>query len=147
MSISTVVLVPKNTKLMLSSVRIGNSDSRQTLVLLCVLLCCSQGGKLSIAYSGNPLPSIAKVKEQIMLNGGVTTSMALSLPDFQRFTNYKEGVFSAMGELHSGVEGIMHAVFCFGWWDSPQSSSDGYWLCKNRYASVTHHGEQLWKLQ
>ncbi|WIA40756.1 hypothetical protein OEZ86_004437 [Tetradesmus obliquus] len=91
-----------------------------------------RGGKLSAAYNGNALKPMAKVKEQIMLTGGVITSMALPWADFERFTGYKQGVFLAMNELQPGTEGVMHAVFCYGWWDDPRSSSDGYWLCKNR---------------
>lgn len=72
-----------------------------------------------------------------MLTGGVITSMALPWADFERFTAYKQGVFLAMNELQPGTEGVMHAVFCYGWWDDPRSSSDGYWLCKNRWAAVT----------
>lgn len=90
-----------------------------------------RGGKLSAAYNGNALKTMAKVKEQIMLTGGVITSMALPWADFERFTAYKQGVFLAMNELQPGTEGVMHAVFCYGWWDDPRSSSDGYWLCKN----------------
>uniref|UniRef100_A0A383W081 Peptidase C1A papain C-terminal domain-containing protein n=1 Tax=Tetradesmus obliquus TaxID=3088 RepID=A0A383W081_TETOB len=59
--------------------------------------------------------------------------MALSWDDFQRFTAYKTGVFSAVDELTSGADGVMHAVFCYGWWDDPRSGSDGYWLCKNSW--------------
>jgi hypothetical protein len=78
-------------------------------------MCLFVDGKLSIAYGGNPLPSMAKVKEQIMLTGGVMTSMAPSMSGFERFTKYKAGVCSAMDELQSGDAGIMHAVFCYGW--------------------------------
>uniref|UniRef100_A0A383WFV6 Peptidase C1A papain C-terminal domain-containing protein n=1 Tax=Tetradesmus obliquus TaxID=3088 RepID=A0A383WFV6_TETOB len=27
----------------------------------------------------------------------------------------------------------MHAVFCYGWWDSPSTLGDGYWICKNSW--------------
>jgi hypothetical protein len=46
---------------------------------------CSAGGALSIAYDGNALNTIAKVKEQIMLNGGLMTSMAMSSRAFDSF--------------------------------------------------------------
>jgi hypothetical protein len=77
------------------------------------------------------------VKEQIMLNGGVFTSMALSGADFVRFVDYKaaaNGVFTAAQYIPADAR--MHAVFCYGWWDNPRSESDGYWLCKNRWAGV-----------
>lgn len=90
-----------------------------------------------MVYNGNALSSMALVKEQIMLNGGVFTSMALGESDFLRFVDFKaaaDGVFTAAQDIPTGANGRMHAVFCYGWWDSPRSVSDGYWLCKNRWA-------------
>jgi hypothetical protein len=89
----------------------------------------------AVAYRSNALSSMAMVKEQIMLNGGVFTSMALSPADFLRFVDYKPaatGVFTAAQPLAAGAEPKMHAVFRYGWWDNPRNESDGYWLCKNR---------------
>uniref|UniRef100_A0A383V630 Peptidase C1A papain C-terminal domain-containing protein n=1 Tax=Tetradesmus obliquus TaxID=3088 RepID=A0A383V630_TETOB len=96
------------------------------------------GGRLSVAYNGNALSSMAMVKEQIMLNGGVFTSMALSGADFVRFVDYKtaaSGVFTAAQSIPAGAD-QMHAVFCYGWWDNPRSESDGYWLCKNSWSEA-----------
>jgi hypothetical protein len=90
------------------------------------------GGKLSLAYGASALSSMSTVKEQIMLTGGVFTSMALSMDGFERFKQYKSGIFTATDEIKAGADGTMHAVFCYGWWDNPRSSSDGYWICKNR---------------
>lgn len=97
------------------------------------------GGGLSMVYNGNALSSMALVKEQIMLNGGVFTSMALGETDFLRFVDYKaagDGVFTAAQDIPTGANGRMHAVFCYGWWDSPRSVSDGYWLCKNSWSEA-----------
>jgi hypothetical protein len=95
------------------------------------------GGRLSMAYEGNALDTMAKVKEQIMLNGGVITSMAMGPQAFQDFINNRTGVnaaFSVAEALRTTAPGNveMHAVFCYGWWDHPRNIEEGYWLCKNR---------------
>jgi hypothetical protein len=69
------------------------------------------------------------VKQAIMLYGGVMTSLA-SLPNvFQslNYTNYKYDASPSEAESYD-----MHAVFCYGWWNNPSQSGDGWWLCKNR---------------
>uniref|UniRef100_A0A383WEQ7 Peptidase C1A papain C-terminal domain-containing protein n=1 Tax=Tetradesmus obliquus TaxID=3088 RepID=A0A383WEQ7_TETOB len=80
---------------------------------------------------------MAKVKEQIMLTGGVLTSMALSEATFDCFatsTTAASGTFSATEEASRlGGTAVMHAVFCYGWWDNPRSVGDGYWMCKNSW--------------
>jgi hypothetical protein len=85
------------------------------------------------------------MKEQIMLTGGVFTSMAMSLDAFTQFVAYTGSagsVFSINEDLQlaaaSGV--MMHAVFCYGWWDDPKNVEKGYWICKNRCALLL--GEQ-----
>lgn len=96
---------------------------------------------LSVAYEGNALDTMAKVKEQIMLNGGVLASLALSNGvngAFQKFVANKisaNGAFSVAEDLRLAVPGdvAMHAVFCYGWWDHPARAEDGYWICKNRW--------------
>jgi hypothetical protein len=95
------------------------------------------GGGLKIAYDGNALRTMATVKEQIMLSGGVITSMALSIDAFGAFVQNKttaNGVFGFTEDLQATVQGgvAMHAVFCYGWWDNTTDTNDGYWLCKNR---------------
>jgi hypothetical protein len=101
------------------------------------LSAAAAGGALSIAYDGNPLDTMAKVKEQIMLSGGVMTSMAVSFTTFGDFvanTTSADGVFAAAEDLRENAQGdvLMHAVFCYGWWDNAVNEEDGYWLCKNR---------------
>jgi hypothetical protein len=90
---------------------------------------------LSWANDANALDSMAKLKERIMLSGGVIASMAMSDIEFQRFLAYGAagGVYSPTEDL-SGEDPVMHAVFCYGWWDNPQNVTDGWWLCKNRCA-------------
>jgi hypothetical protein len=95
------------------------------------------GGAFSVADAGSALTTMAKVKEQIMLTGGVMTSMAMSPTVFDRFVKYKTGANAAFTTSEDATKlgpssSIMHAVFCYGWWDSPSSLGDGYWLCKNR---------------
>lgn len=93
-----------------------------------------------MAYDGNALDKMAKVKEQIMLNGGVLTSLAMSDGVNGAFKNFKanktaaNGAFSVAEDLRMVVPSsvVMHAVFCYGWWDNPVRADDGYWICKNR---------------
>jgi hypothetical protein len=103
------------------------------------MLACA-GGALTMAYSGNPLATMAQVKEQIMLTGGVIMSMALSAGAFGAFvTNMtsQSGVFGVAEDLTEAAPGnvAMHAVFCYGWWDNAADANDGYWICKNRCAA------------
>jgi hypothetical protein len=107
-------------------------------------MCClvvSSGGVLSLAYSGSALTSMARIKEQIMLNGGVFASMAMSPAAFRRFAEYKtaaNGVFTADEDARAiGKEDlVMHAVFCYGWQDNARVVGDGYWICKNRCVCI-----------
>jgi hypothetical protein len=104
-------------------------------------VCKSQlplGGVLSVAYDGNALDTMAKVKEQIMLNGGVITSMAMSQRAFDSFSSNATkayGAFTTAEDLRRSAPDavVMHAVFCYGWWDNPTKADDGYWICKNRW--------------
>jgi hypothetical protein len=81
---------------------------------------------------------MAKVKERIMLSGGVFASMAMSVDALQQFASYKpsansDGVVRIEEDLSSaGTATIMHAIFCYGWWDNSSDVKDGWWLCKNR---------------
>jgi hypothetical protein len=79
---------------------------------------------------------MAKVKEQIMLNGGVITSLAMSNRAFDSFVNSMKstnGAFNTAEDLTSAApqKVMMHAAFCYGWWDNPTKSDNGYWICKN----------------
>ncbi|WIA24077.1 hypothetical protein OEZ85_013685 [Tetradesmus obliquus] len=109
-------------------------------------VCKSQlpaGGALSIANDGNALDTMAKVKEQIMLHGGVMTSLAMTDGQngaFAAFVANKtatNGAFSVAEDLRFSAPGgvVMHAVFCYGWWDNPTKSDDGYWICKNSWST------------
>lgn len=96
------------------------------------------GATLSWAYDSNALNTMAMVKHRIMLSGGVIASMAMSDDAFERFKTYgtqRDDVYSPFEDLARAVSAIMHAIFCYGWWDNPQDSADGWWLCKNRCAA------------
>jgi hypothetical protein len=99
---------------------------------------------LSAANAGNALATMAQVKEQIMLSGGVITSMAMTNSAFTNFVNNNtdsKAVFT-MSEFFKDLRSAdptgvdMHAVFCYGWWDNPRDNRDGYWLCKNRCGTL-----------
>lgn len=69
-----------------------------------------------------------------MLSGGVVASMAMTADAFKQLEAYstgKHGVFSPKDDVE-GAPPIMHAVFCYGWWDNATNAEDGWWLCKNR---------------
>jgi hypothetical protein len=97
------------------------------------------GGAISVAYDGNALTTSAQAREQIMLTGGVLTSMAMSRATFNQFEQNRttaNGVFTVNEDVLRVAPGdvFMHAVFCYGWWDNPRALNDGYWICKNRLA-------------
>ncbi|WIA38518.1 hypothetical protein OEZ86_001839 [Tetradesmus obliquus] len=90
---------------------------------------------LSWAYDANALDSMAKVKQRIMLSGGVIASMAMSDAAFRQFQTYGaagDAVFAPNEDL-AGNPATMHAIFCYGWWDNPKDTVDGWWLCKNSW--------------
>jgi hypothetical protein len=98
------------------------------------------GGAFTVAYAGSALTTIARAKEQIMLTGGVMTSIAMSSSRFMDFVANRtaaNGVFSANENVRVAAQQdvVMHAVFCCGWWDNPQNPGDGYWICNNRWDS------------
>jgi hypothetical protein len=95
------------------------------------------GGAFLVAYAGSALTTVARAKEQIMLTGGVMTSVAMSPATFKDFVANKtaaSGVFSVNEDVRMAAQPdvVMHAVFCYGWWDNPRVLGDGYWICKNR---------------
>lgn len=100
-----------------------------------------KGGVFSLAYGGSALNSIGKVKSQIMLSGGVLTSIAMSQAVFDRFKAYSStsGVFETTEDLSpsksdAASEAVyMHALFCYGWRDA--ANGDGHWLCKNSWST------------
>jgi hypothetical protein len=75
---------------------------------------------------------------QIMLAGGVLTSLTMSESAFKLFDKYNSSgvVFDTDETLEQAADLPIyrHAVFCYGWWDNPKDAGDGYWLCKNRWA-------------
>jgi hypothetical protein len=53
-------------------------------------------------------------------------------------------VFRINEDLRTAQEIIMHAIFCYGWWDDPANTEEGWWLCKNRCVSQScTHALQL----
>lgn len=85
------------------------------------------GTVFTMAYDGSALDTIAKVKQAIILNGGVLTALAI-LPAFGNLkcsTTYDV-------ELKADEEPDWHAAFCYGWEDASNNTGDGWWLCKNR---------------
>jgi hypothetical protein len=104
-------------------------------VFPCVVM--PAGGALALANSGNALSTMARAKEQIMLTGGVMTSIAMSQSIFRSFVANRTGansVFTANEDARTfaSEQPAMHAVFCYGWSDNPRITGDGYWICKNR---------------
>uniref|UniRef100_A0A383W290 Peptidase C1A papain C-terminal domain-containing protein n=1 Tax=Tetradesmus obliquus TaxID=3088 RepID=A0A383W290_TETOB len=96
----------------------------------------STDAPLSWAYNANALDTMAKVKQRIMLSGGVITSMAMSDAAFQQFQAYAaagDAVYSPSDDLASASSVIMHAIFCYGWWDNATNTEEGWWLCKNSW--------------
>lgn len=72
-----------------------------------------------MAYAGSSLDTIGKVKSQIMLNGGVITSIAMSPAVFKRFSAYNTAaVFDTTEDLSPSrnaggpeVDPYTHALF------------------------------------
>jgi len=106
---------------------------------------------------GNALDSLARIKEAILLYGGVITSMII-WSDFKRYPvparttpagstlthNIYNRTRAPAGESSGFLD--LHAIFCYGWNDtsdwSPEQSSfaggavlRGYLLCKNSWGS------------
>ncbi|WIA18237.1 hypothetical protein OEZ85_009706 [Tetradesmus obliquus] len=94
------------------------------------------GASLAWAYDANALDSMAKVKQRIMLSGGVIASMAMSvdnaLGQFRAYGAAGDAVFAPNEDLAS-AEWTMHAIFCYGWRDNTSNAGDGWWLCKNSW--------------
>eukprot|EP00775_Hariotina_reticulata_P008095 gene8095-8288_t len=116
-----------------------------------------RGGSLRLVDAGNNLDSLARVKEAILLHGGVLTSMVV-WSDFRSYPGPRRqaGVNSlAQGwdvyrsttrpaSDKSGSEEL-HAVFCYGWKDTSRwvekrdafagGRLQGYLLCKNSWGT------------
>lgn len=80
-----------------------------------------------MAYDGSAVDTVAKVKQAIMLNGGVLTALA-SLPAFE-FLNCTTPYDA---DASASEEPDWHAAFCYGWRDAANNTGEGWWLCKNR---------------
>eukprot|EP00775_Hariotina_reticulata_P013514 gene13514-13639_t len=114
------------------------------------------GGALRLVDDGNALDSLSRVKEAIVLQGGVITSMII----WSNFKSYPKPKSNAGGraaeqqDIYSTTQAPsgdptdapeLHAVYCFGWndtspWSSNQSrftggSLQGYFLCKNSWGT------------
>jgi hypothetical protein len=79
------------------------------------------------------------VKEQIMLSGGVLTSIALTSARLTQFIAYGGDTTTLLGQDIYNITGditsddvLFPGLFCYGWWDNPCHVGDGYWICKNR---------------
>eukprot|EP00775_Hariotina_reticulata_P005129 gene5129-5369_t len=110
------------------------------------------GGALSIVDGGNSLDAIARVKEAIVLHGGVMTAMSV-WSDFKTYpwsvqnsSTDAQKTFIIYNTTRPPAEDSLkpenlHAVFCFGWKDvlaadeaAFQSSSMlGFLQCKNSW--------------
>jgi hypothetical protein len=70
------------------------------------------------------------VKQQIMLHGGVLTSMA-KLPSFEAYTaSAGNPVYNE--DVKATDKPEWHAVYCYGWEDDVNDMGGGWWQCKNR---------------
>jgi hypothetical protein len=82
-----------------------------------------------MAYDGSALDTVAKMKQAIMLNGGVLTALA-RLPAFDNLNCTTP--YDAEAPADEPLD--WHAVFCYGWADALNKTGEGYWICKNRCA-------------
>jgi hypothetical protein len=71
---------------------------------------------------------------QIMLNGGVMTSIAMPRSIYKRLEDYTKGTFNVTdaADVPDADDIMMHAVFCYGWRNHPRYLDTGSWICKNR---------------
>jgi hypothetical protein len=85
-------------------------------VICHVILLAAAGGVFSMAYDGSALSSLAKIKEQIMLNGGVLTSMIIGPTATFRLYDGRAngGVFDDTTVLSDARAAEPHALFCYG---------------------------------
>eukprot|EP00775_Hariotina_reticulata_P007184 gene7184-7398_t len=105
------------------------------------------GGVLQMVDSGSSLETLARIKESIVLRGGVMTSMVI-WSDFRRYPAASPtGVYNTTrrpaSDPASAVE--LQAVYCYGWndtsvWDEEQErflngSLQGFLLCKNSWGT------------
>ena len=70
------------------------------------------GGMLSVADAGSALTTITRVKEQIMLTGGVLASMAMSQTTFSQFVAYKtaaNSIFTTNEDVSKVLEDVVMA--------------------------------------
>jgi hypothetical protein len=121
--------------------------------------CChlfTTGGTLRLVDDGNALDSLSRVKEAIVLQGGVMTSMII-WSDFKSYPRSIMGAGKAAAEQQEIYSTSrpppgdptnapeLHAVYCFGWKDTSIWSSNtsnfsggnlqGYFLCKNSWGT------------
>eukprot|EP00775_Hariotina_reticulata_P007185 gene7185-7399_t len=102
---------------------------------------------LQMLEGGTSLRTLARIKESIVLRGGVMTSMVI-WSDFRRYPAASPtGVYNTTRRPAREPKGSaeLHAVFCYGWKDesasdatsnaSPSGSGSGYLLCKNSWGT------------
>jgi hypothetical protein len=74
-------------------------------------------GKFSMAYRGSALGSLAQIKERIMLNGGVLTSIAMAIGPGKAFRVYdgraNRGMYDPR-DIADNEPVELHALFCYG---------------------------------
>lgn len=86
------------------------------------------GGSLRAIDGGNALESMGRIKQQMLLHGGVLTSMVV-LRDFETYPSAGGGdVYSSSARVGASAGVNLHAVFCYGWNDT-----GAFWLCKNSW--------------
>jgi hypothetical protein len=85
-----------------------------------------------MANDGSALGSLARIKQQIILDGGVLTSLGIS-PAFESYTATSRVID---GDIPENEVPNWHAVFCYGYTDNPRGIGEGHWLCKNRWVRM-----------
>ncbi|KAF8060353.1 Wscd1 [Scenedesmus sp. PABB004] len=82
------------------------------------------GHRFSIA----PASNIARVQHQILLNGGVLTSLTISDDFLAFYPPSPDTVFAPLAGAASNSTPTLHAVFCYGWDDARL-----FFRCKNSW--------------
>jgi hypothetical protein len=73
------------------------------------------GGVFSMAYEGSAQSSVAKFKEQIMLTGGILTSLVTGPSDaFRTYTGAVNGGVYDPRDVTDLNAAELHALFCYG---------------------------------
>eukprot|EP00775_Hariotina_reticulata_P002182 gene2182-2500_t len=128
--------------------RLPYRDSTYNLQCVDVPSAIPNSGRLLMVDGGRSLETVARVKESIVLHGGVMTSMVI-WSDFRRYPKSSPtGVYNTTRRPANQPKGPaeLHAVFCYGWRDlaplndasnasAGANVSGGYLLCKNSWGT------------